>query len=451
MKQILFALALLFVGSISLFAQTTREVQQIKIVSTWGGLGDAQKSELLITHKPNGYYAKGDRIEKQKIDDLLSAVDAPEIIGFQAANLGITQAWLNANAEPAIKEYADAYISNAELNQKELYLSTFKNLSLVEKLLPRVLSGGWTDDYPRFTVEIIELDGSKSIVSSDAQPTLMLPWEVEKNGAQTETYNADIPRALFALLPKKFANKERLSGEELRRALANSVMREIERDWEWLNAENKAGGSLNVLKLNYRIVSTEINPTHGIDHGEKWAEGKPSKNNLFAVLTKEDFPKTLSVRLILPYQNGKVENIDLFQNKIEKYKDLVLSVGWLKSYIEKNKSVQLRFVQNRSFSDKALQTFTTDMNKIGKSDLIAEVEKQKEEIALISVGGGLDYYQSYWIVFPDKKVLLWRYGFAALINWKGEDFAKNECSDYQNSVIKCVGTFISPEGTIISK
>ena len=229
MKKILFASAVLLFGCIFSFAQV-REVQQIKIVSTWGGLGTPEKSELLITHKPKGYYIKGDRIEKQIVDDLLSAVDTPEIKGFQAANLRITQEWLNANAETGIKAYAGGYFLTGAQNQKELYFSTFKNLPLIEKLLPDVLSGGWTDDYPRFTVEITEADGGKLIVSSGAQPTFMLPWKIERNGQAIQTYNADIFYALTRILPKNFANRSRISNEDLPRVLADFVMRYIEKN-----------------------------------------------------------------------------------------------------------------------------------------------------------------------------------------------------------------------------
>jgi len=450
MKKFLPVILFLFLTCIFSFAQT-RDVQEIKITSTWGGLGTPQQSELLITHKSKDYYVKGNKIEKRLIDNLLNAIESPEIKQFETRNLGITQEWLNAYAEIAVKEYADYYFSVAAPNQKELYLSSFKNLQFIEKILPSVLSGGWSDDFPHFEVEITEPDASKTIVSSDEQPSFMLPWKIVKNNKTTQTYNAEISRALAALLPKKFVNRDRLSGDNLRRVLAESVMRHIKEDWELLKAENKAGNTLNSLKSSYSIVSAEISPNHGIDFGKEWVNGNSSQTNLHAILIKDSFPKGFAINLRLPFQKEKVENLDLFLNKIDKYKELLFSVDWLKNYIETKGNVQLRFVHNRSFSDKAIQTFTTDMNKIGKSELIAEVEKEQENIALISAGGGLDYYQSYWLVFPSKKVILWRYGYGSLLNWNEKDFETKECSDYTNSVIKCVGASISPSGNITSK
>ena len=353
--KILSITLLLFLTCIFSFSQT-REVQEIKIISTWGGLGTPQKSELLITHKPKGYFAKGNKIENKEIENLLNAIYAPEIKQFQATNLGITQEWLNANAEPGVKEYADYYYSVAAPNQKELYLSSFKNLQLIEKILPNVLSGGWTDDYPRFTVEITESDGSKTVVSSDEQPSFMLPWEIVRNGEMIHTYNANISRALVALLPKKFANKDRLSGENFNSILAHSIMDYIKDDWELLESENKAGNTLSILKKDYKIISAEINPYHGLDFGLEWGKDKPTETNLNLILRKDSFPKKFSIQLKLLVQNEKVESLNEFQNKIDKYQDLVFSVLWLKDYIESEKrTVELRFITNRSLSEKAVK------------------------------------------------------------------------------------------------
>ena len=451
MKKNLTVISLLFLSCIFSFAQT-REVQEIKITSTWGGLGKPEKSELLIIHKPKGYFAKGNKIEKQLVDNLLDAVNEPEIKEFQATNLGVTQEWLNVNAEPGVKEYADYYYSVAAPNQKELYLSSFKNLQLIEKLLSAVLSGGWTDDYPGFRVEITESDASKTIISSNEQPAFMLPWEIVSAGNTTKTYNVNISRAIVALLPKKFANKERLAGENLRRVLATSVMRYIKNDWERLYSENKAGNTLNDLKKDYEIISTEINPYHGLDFGLEWGKDKPSETNLNLLIRKNSFPKAFSIQLKLPIQNEKVESLDAFQNKIDKYQDLVFSVPWLKDYIESGKrSVELRFIKNRSLSEKAVKKFTEDMNKIGKSELVSQIEREKENIALIGVGGGLEYYQSYWLVMPDKNVILWRYRYAQLLNWRENDFETQECTDEIAAGLKCIGAVISPDGKIISK
>jgi hypothetical protein len=450
MKKSFLTILILFAACAFNFAQTN--ASEIKISSRWGGLGQPQKSELVITRKSKDFYSDGEKIDAALVENLLKAINAPQIEKFELANLGITQEWLDANAEAGVKEYADVYFSMGAPNQKALYLNSFKNLKFIEKILPDALRGGWTDDYPYFEIQITEEGGGKTVVSSDNQPTFMLPWKISKGGKEFETFNADIPRAIVALLPKKFANRERLNGEYFRRVLAERVMREIQEDWEYLEVENKAADALKTLKETYTIVAAELNPYHGLDFGDEWGKGKTPEKNLHLVLRKNDFPEGFSVRLKLLYQNEKAQNPDVFLNKIDKYQDLVFSVDWLKKLLpNKRSAVELRFIQMRSFSEKAMKRFAEDMNKIGKTALVAEVEKEKENIALIGVGGGLEYYQSYWLVLPDKRVILWRYRYARLLNWSEKDFEAKECTDEISAGLKCVGAIISPDGNIISK
>ncbi len=70
-----------------------------------------------------------------------------------------------------------------------------------------------------------------------------------------------------------------------------------------------------------------------------------------------------SVALVLQRVQGKVEGIDHFLASAEKYENPALSVPWLSQYIKDNPRVAVRisYVQGRSSGDKALRTFTEDM------------------------------------------------------------------------------------------
>src|SRR5262245_10564837 len=100
---------------ISTLAQST-EATQIKIVSAWGGLGPAQDNELIITRNSSGYRTGGKQVEARLVTNLLNALNAPAVSKIDLANLGITPAWLDANAEKGVKKYADFYYSTAAPN-----------------------------------------------------------------------------------------------------------------------------------------------------------------------------------------------------------------------------------------------------------------------------------------------------------------------------------------------
>lgn len=422
-------------------------IDLIAIESSWGGLGSPVNDKLTIESKKKGFYIGGNLVDPALIADLLTSVDSEELATPTLQNLDLTPEWLAANAQRGIDEYASGYFATTLQTQKDLYFRSFTDARLIEGLLPNVLRGGWTDDYPRLKVSIRFRSKAEVLIETDNQPPFMLPWTIVRDRTTTTTYNPRISRAVAALLPKKFANRDRVAGNWFSRELARSVMRTIESDWKRLGAEHKAGKAIDRLKENYKVESVEITNTHGVDHGKEWLKGNPQESNFFAVLRNEEYPTGFSIRIILPFQNEKVENLDLFEGKIDQHFLSVRKVKWLANLLDTGRyTVWLRYVKSRSFSEKAMEQFAADMRILGKQSLVAEVEKVQGEVALLSVGGGLDYYQSYWLVLPDQKVILWRYGYSPILPVSVDKLEARQCSDYHSGIVKCIGAEISKDG-----
>jgi len=433
----------LSLSTITALAQS-RSVKQIVIVS--GGGGEGESGEFVITHKAGAYLADGVQVPDELIANLLSAIGAPVVTEPNLANLGITQEWLAANAEKGIKEYAVEYFSLAAPNQQALYFSSFKDPKLIERVLPDIFDSRHSDDYPIVEVEITETNGRVIKVSSEAQPVFMVPWVISRSGKKLKTYNADIGRAVANLMPDKFANKGRLAGNGLLYELALAVMYEIKDRWELLNVENKAKPYLDQLRERFIVTTAEINDYHNVDYGKEWVNGAPTETNLHVTLRRRDFPKNFSISVVLPFRDGKVENVDGFLNSIELYKGLALSVDWLNDYLTNHPDVQveLRFVKDRSFSEKAMKSFAEDMGR--NQLLVNEVMVAPKEICLLLVGR--QYYGAHWLILPDKRMVIWSYrGHDALLKWKSDDFTSWEC-DYQRN---CIGAVILPDGKTVLK
>ena len=440
-QKFVFAICVLFLLSHYALAQSS-EVTQIKIISSWGGLGTPVHDELTITRKASSYYSGGKKVDIRLVNRLVKTLNEPRIPEPDLANIGVTQAWLDANAEKGVKEYAEFYYSTSAANLQALYLSTFKDVDFMKRLLPSLYQGWWTDDYPRVKVEVIEDSGSKVVATSEAQQLFMLPWEVTRGGQKVETFNADIAQAVTALIPRKFPNRERMSGEDLSRVLAGAVMRRIEAKWEALDAENKVGKYLNLLRGTYSLESVEINGYHSVDYGKEWVKGNSQQDNLQAKLARKDLPKNFVFGIALPFKASKVENVDTFMGSIDAYHDLVLSVPWLREFINTHPQLnyELRFVGDRSFSEKAMQSFTADMKLRGKEALVNEVAKIQKSVSLLVVG-----YRTWLMVLPDKRVVLWRFkDFDPAHLWKDESAAW-DCT-YQG---KCVGVVVSADGALV--
>jgi hypothetical protein len=125
---------------------------------------------------------------------------------------------------------------------------------------------------------------------------------------------------------------------------------------------------------------------------------------------------------------------------------LALSVPWLNQYRanHSDQKMYIRFVHDRSFSEKAMQNFAADMGRLGKQSLADEVAKVQAKAALVFLDYGSD-----WIILPDTRAILWRhYRPATFLKWTEADFKAERCADYNANNGGCVGMLISPDGTL---
>jgi hypothetical protein len=303
------------------------------------------------------------------------------------------------------------------------------------------------DDYPSVEVVVTFEDGSSVEANSHLWYEFMLPWKLSRN--HETSYNADISRALAALMPKKATNRERLAGQGFDAALAKTVMSYIDADWKLLDAGKRAETALTEIRRKYSIERAEINPYHHPEYGTATYKGEPEEMNLHATVRKPTFPPNVTDALVLRYVKGEVEGIPEFLKKAQKYEDLTLSVPWLSQFILEHPSVEVRisYVHDLSFGDKAMQVFRNDMHAIRKDFLIKDAEAEKSELVLLIVG--TEYAETYWLVFPDKRVILWRYGGpSGLLKWKDTDFSTKRCSEYQGVFGGCVGAVVSTGGEL---
>jgi hypothetical protein len=436
---------LILLGASTVLAgDNPKVVKEVAIKSYWGGLGTPQKTELVILNEKGKYYLGHKSVDSNLVEALVSALNEPAIQEPNLANLGITPQWLKENAVSAALKNAASF-SDAAQNQKELFIKSFSNSDVMNKIVPGMFRFVRTDDYPSAGVVVTFDDGSSLSADSRAWYEFMLPWKLSRNGETT--YNGDISRALAALMPKKATNRERLAGQGFDAALAEMVMRYIEDDWKLLDTENKIGGVLTSIRTEFAVESAEINPYHHPEYGLKWSGKQPHETNLHAILHRADAPSNYVVGLVLQLTNNKVEGVEEFLRSSQRYESLPLSVPWLNDYIREHPRpiIRVSYVHNASFGDKAIQVFSADMHAIGKDSLVADAKAEQSQITLLIAG--IQHAESYWLVFPDKHLILWRYGGpSGLLNWTRADFSANPCSEYQGVVGGCVGAVVSPDG-----
>jgi hypothetical protein len=418
-------------------------VREIVIHCGWGGLGRPQNSTVTILATPNGFQQDGQPVKPALVQALVSAAEARPISTPDPVNLGITEQWLKSQL-PLVERRMTWKIAQATARQKALFESTFTNPGKINSILPSLFTFTRFDDDPYAEVKIVFSDGSQLTLTSHSYYDFMVPWSVH-DSYDKETYNAEISRAIAALLPHKTANKERLTAPELGSNLAEGVMRNIEARWNQVGAEDRAGDYLAKLRSRYTISASDINPYHDAEFGVSWSPKGPHETNLHVTLHRPEFPPNLAVEGIFLSENG-IQGIDEFLETGSRYEKLTLSVTWLMDWLRKHpdRHAYLFNVHGLSFGEHAMQTFTKDMRLRERDDLIEKVRLQQSQIALLKIDG------ADWLIFPDQHLLLWRYEwFRGLLNWTPDNFGEGECADYRVNNGGCSGREVSAEGTLI--
>ncbi|PYV71813.1 MAG: hypothetical protein DMG96_28035 [Acidobacteria bacterium] len=433
----------LLVLSASLPAQADKKVREIVIHTHWGGLGTPQDLTVTILETPDGFQRDGKPVKPALVQALVSAAEAPPISKPDPANLGITKSWLQFQLALVKDQWK---MRDATARQKALFQSTFTDPEKISGALSSLFTYTSFDDYPSAEVKIKFSDDSQLTLTSHSYYEFMIPWTIH-GSKNLETYNADISRAISALLPPKSANKERLAGPELGSHLADAVMNRIDKQWKQIGAEDRAGDSLAKLRSRYTITASDINPYHDAEFGLSWRAKGPHETNLHVTLYRPDFPPNLAVEGIFLSEDGKVQGVDEFLKTGSRYEDLTLSVTWLMDWLRKHpdRHAYLFNVHGLSLGEHAMQTFTKDMQLRERGDLVEKVHAQQSQIALLKIDG------ADWLIFPDRHLLLWRYEwFRGLLKWTPDDFGEGECADYRVNNGGCSGREISPEGTLIA-
>ncbi len=443
---------LLLLVALSLSARTIEAqngVRLIEIHSGWSGSGTPESAVVTIRWKDGAFVSDDKPVDAAQVQALVAALEAPRIAEPNMENLGINSEWLKAHVASQ-QPRVPGQTSGSTERQMELFRTSFTDPELIAKVTPHLFTTTRLFDNPFIKVEVVLEDGSKLVAESHSYYVYMLPWSLD--GQKDKDYNARISRAVSALLPSKTANKERLAGKDLLQELVDAVMRSIETEWNLRGSEALAEEALAALRTKYGVTASEINLYHNIEYGTAIHSGEPEEMNLHATVRKSSFPPNVTNVVVLRCVEGKVEGVEEFVKTVGKYEDLALSVPWLNEYIQEHPSVPVRiaYVHDMSFGEKAMRTFTADMKARGREDLVEEVRLQQSQIVLLMIGN--TYAEAYWLLFPDKHMMLWRYGGSSgLLKWTSADFPPGQCGTYQNPNGGCSGQEITPDGAVAAK
>ena len=208
------------------FAEAQKIVKRVVIHSSAGGLGGGSNTLVVIQRKGGKFLSDGRLVSAVQVQSLVDALSAAPLTKLDTTNLGITNEWLASKVESQWSSVR-ARATEMTASQEKLFKKSFTNPNLVADVLPSLFLSIVFDLFLYCKVELVFDDGSKLSAESYSYAVFMLPWSMKGRGF---TWNADISRAIAALLPAQSVNKETLAGDELASDLAYLVMASIERE-----------------------------------------------------------------------------------------------------------------------------------------------------------------------------------------------------------------------------
>lgn len=446
-KIFIFALLLWFPFQVR--AQSSSVVREIKIRSSWSGLVGSHKDQFLI-RKDGEQYLRGDQVvDSSLVAALVKAMGGPIYSQPNLDDLGITSDWLKTNASAMARKLAEGRASGPPVRVAALE-AKLGDLAEVEKIVPKLFGHWRADDYPYVSVTMTLEDGTSFWAATRSPSPFMLPWFLHDSPNLASAFNANISRAIAALMPEKATNRRRLEGAGLGFELASITDFEIEHQYQLLDVESKTGNTLAKVRGRYTIQNAIIadyrDPVLREDHSKE--------PNLHLLLSAPGFPDNFSDDVALQYLEGNVIGTDKFLEDGPHFEKLVLSVPWLMQYAREHPktSIRLSYFHGRSFSDDAFRFFSADMQAIGQESLIRKVDQIKEQIALVSIGFR---EEADWLIFPDGHMLLWRfyrtpvYGIGSgLPAWVDSVDLAKQCAAIRNIFIHCVGREMTATGEL---
>jgi hypothetical protein len=428
-------------------------VQTIEIVSQWGGLSLVRPPISRFTIRNDGgvFRRNGELIDAALVTDFLAALDEPAMPEPTLVSTGITQGWLNAHVDQAFDSFlrlsrGPEYYSAA---QKALLRKTFADPVSIQSLLKPFFSRRHTDDYPSIEVVVSFGSGRTKTVTSSSQSGLMLPWWIESNALQS--FNAHVSRSVAGLMPRDATNYNRLTDDAFAKELANVVLDSLHDQLNLLDVDTRLPGVLPHIRTKFSVEAAELNELYDVTYGVTWDRSSQEREtNLHANLHSAGAPPNLTTALVLRASEGHVEGMETFLMRASRLQNRILSIAWLRRFLIDFPRVPVRiaFIHDRSFGVKALRIFTQDMKSAEKTDLVGEVVARADEAVLLIVGD--QYVESYWLVLPDDRMVLWRFRGPAsgLLKWKPENFQARSCTEYHDRNDQCVGAVVTANGVL---
>lgn len=358
--------------------------QHVRVESSHTGFGGSRET-LDISRGPHGFSDGSRAIDEQRLKALVAAASAPALPALDARRLTVDAALLRA----AWQGYGAGYPPRTT----QRFLDRLADPRERPAIVQATFDSAHSDDYPAVSVELTLRSGDRITIASDAQQPFMLPWRITRHGQTTTTYDPDLGRAIAALLPEKFINRDRLTGgSRFADELVLAAMSVWHDELETAGADEKYGRELAPLQKRFRIERQEIGSMSGFNSNmdEVW-DGR--------LLGKD--PSPIDFELCLSARD-KIAGVEPFLRDADALSRRVRALPWVARYLAAHPDARavIQYRDDQSISPKTQETIVRNL-KQSHAALATEIAPLLER----SIGLYLELHDRFaiFVVLPDGR------------------------------------------------
>jgi hypothetical protein len=312
------------------------------------------------------------------------------------------------------------------------------------ELLGEAVRGGfgtmWTDDYPSLELRFENHDGQTVEqvfrLSTSAQPSFMLPWQVYDGTNEFTSGNADISRAVVQVLPPGFLNRDRLNGDIFLMVVREFLNLGTVHEFIKKSAlEETLGKQADPLRQGFELRNC------GIDAGSY--NGFPSRFR--ATLHQTNWPDHLTMPIRTGIERGVVTNLNAILGHAEARVAPLLKQQWLFSRLKCSADISVEVEPEGSPDHPWLRGH---MDKVGRAAFYDRIQPALRRSLGFVLREGFQR-TSEWAVLEDGRLFLHGFTGNGVLDWKPDELGfQGEQRMLQSSYINRVGVFVGSEGRI---
>ncbi|HNU07095.1 MAG TPA: hypothetical protein PKO33_04960, partial [Pyrinomonadaceae bacterium] len=237
-------------------------------------------------------------------------------------------------------------------------------------------------------------DGSTITVRSAEQTLFMFP-------------NPRLGKAIAALMPAGFANREFLNGNELPKLIAAEIENEIapnlSADWRRNRIESQVGKVFPKL----RVDDSRFEAVNGGGEDLIW----------HARIGGDDASRNVVVDVSFPFRRGNLVGFDRFVSNRRSLLLLAGRVDWFWDFVRRfpDHEFVFSFGQQRIFPEAYGTQLLADLRASGNAPGV--VRAKIATAFLLTINERPRSNRSRWLIFPDGKVLLWDFTRDSILAW----------------------------------